>query len=194
MRGLCAGQHGCVGQRGQHVLRQGQHHRAGPALHRGVEGTGHVLGQTIGILDFGHPLGQPQRARAEHLAVVHLLEGLAVALVARHLADEQDHGRGVLQGGVHADAGVGGARPAGDEADARTPAELALRLGHEGGAALLPAGDEADVVTVLMKTIQHRQVALAGHTEAGVHALCHQGLHQGVTRHPGRPRARIRGC
>jgi hypothetical protein len=58
-----------------------------------------------------HPLGHAQRAGAEHLAVVDLLEGLAVALVAGHLADEQHHRRAVLEGRVHADAGIGGAGP-----------------------------------------------------------------------------------
>ena len=39
------------------------------------------------------PLGHAERARAEHLPVVDFLERLAVALVAGHLADEQDHRR-----------------------------------------------------------------------------------------------------
>ena len=116
----------------QHVLGQHQHDRAGPALHRGVEGARDVFGQAVGVVDLADPLGHAQRAGAEHLPVVDLLEGLAVALVAGHLADEQDHRRAVLERGVHADAGVGRARAAGHEADARPAAELALRLGHEG--------------------------------------------------------------
>ena len=95
-----------------------------------------------------------------------------------------------------ADRGVGGARPARDEADARPAAQLALRIGHERRAALLPAGDEADAIGVLVKAIEHGQEALAGHAEHGVDALGHQGLHQGVAgdslRH-GRPRSNTRG-
>jgi hypothetical protein len=178
-------QDGRVGQSGEHVFRQGQHHRAGPTLHRGVEGPRHVLRQAVGVLHLRHPLGQPQGAGAEHLAVVHLLEGLAIALVAGHLAHEEDHGCGVLKCSVHANAGVGGAGPAGDKTDAGPPAQLALGLGHEGRTTLLTAGDEADVVPVFMKAIQHRQIALAGHAKAGVHALCHQGLHESVACHAG---------
>jgi hypothetical protein len=81
------------GGRGQHVLGQHQHHRAGAALQRGVEGARHVLGQAVGVLHLGHPLGHAQRAGAEHLAVVDFLEGLAVALIAGHLADEQHQRR-----------------------------------------------------------------------------------------------------
>ena len=122
----------------------------------------------------------PERAGAEHLAVVEFLEGLAVALVAGHLADEQDHRRGVLERGVQADAGVGGARAARDEADARPAAELALRLGHERRAAFLAAGDEADALAVLVKAVEHRQVALARHAEDGVDALLDQRFDQRV--------------
>ncbi len=177
---LHARQHRRRGRRRQHVLGQGQHHRAGPALQRGVEGARDVLGQAVGALHLAHPLGQPERAGAEHLPVVDLLEGLAVALVARDLADEQDHRRRILERGVQPDAGVGGAGPARDEADAGAAAELALRLGHEGGAAFLPAGDEADAVAVLVEAVEHREVAFAGDAEAGGDALGDQGFDEGV--------------
>ena len=126
------------------------------------------------------PLGQAERAGAEHLPVVDLLEGLAVALVARDLADEQDHRRRVLERGVHADRGVGRARAARHEADARPAGELALRLGHEGRAALLPAGDEADALAVLVEAVEHGEEALAGHAEDGVDALRDQRFDEGV--------------
>ena len=109
-------QHRRRGHDAQHVLGQGQHHRAGPALHRGVEGAGDVLGQAVGVVHLGDPLGEAERAGAEHLPVVDFLEGLAVALLARHLADEDDERRRVLEGGVDADRGVARARAAGDEA------------------------------------------------------------------------------
>src|SRR4029453_7243279 len=69
--------------------------------------------------------------------VIPLLEGLALDLVARHLADEENHRRRILEGGVDADRGVGGAGPAGDEADAGPAGQLAIGLGHVGGATFL---------------------------------------------------------
>jgi hypothetical protein len=122
--GCALRQHRRGGGRGQHVLGQHQHHRAGAALHGGVEGAGHVFGQAVGVVHLAHPLGHAQRAGAEHLAVVQFLEGLAVALVAGHLADEQHQRRRILERGVHADAGIGRPRPAGDEAHARPPVSL----------------------------------------------------------------------
>ena len=88
-RRLDARQHRRRGHARQHVLGQRQHHRPRPALHRGVEGARHVLGQAVGVVHLADPLGEAERAGAEHLPVVDLLEGLAVALVARHLADEE---------------------------------------------------------------------------------------------------------
>ena len=45
------------------------------------------------------------------------------------------------------------------------PLELALRLGHEGCAALLAAADEADALAVLVEAVEHGQEALAGNAE-----------------------------
>jgi hypothetical protein len=179
-RRLHARQHRRGGGLHQHVLGQHENDRAGPALQRGVEGPRHVLGQPVGAAHLAHPLGHAQRAGAEHLAVVDLLEGLAVALVGGHLADEQDHRRAVLKGGVQSDRRVAGARAARHEADTRAAAQLALRLGHEGRATLVAAGDEADVLAVLVEAIEHAQVAFARHPEGSVHPLGDQCLHQGM--------------
>jgi len=91
---------------------------------------------------------------------------------------------------VHADAGVGGARPARHETHPGPAAQLALRLGHEGRAAFLAAGDEADLLTVLMEAVQRGQVTLPGHAEAGVDALGDQRLHEGMA---GQSRGALRG-
>ena len=107
-------------------------------------------------------------------AVVDFLERLAVALVARHLADEQDHRRRVLECRVHADRGVGRARAARHEAHARPAGELALRLGHVARAALVTAGDEADPVAMLVEAVEHGQEALARHAERRCRALLDQ--------------------
>ena len=166
----------------QHVFGQRQHDRPGAALQRSVEGARDVFGHAVRVVDLGDPLREAERAGAEHLAVVDFLERLAIALLARDLADEQDHRRRVLERGVHADARVGRARAAGDEADAGAPAQLALRVGHERGAAFLPACDEAHAIGVLMKAVEHREVALARHAEGSVDALLDQAFDQRVAR------------
>ena len=188
LRRLHAREHRRGGGRGQHVFGQCQHHRAGTALHRRVERPRHVLRQAVGVLHLAHPLGHAERARAEHLAVVDLLEGLAVALIAGHLADEQHHRRGILEGRVQADGGIAGTWAARHEAHAGPVRELALRVSHERRAALVAAADEADAVAVLVQAVQHREVAFAGHAEHGVDALGDQGFDQGMagrSRHHG---------
>ena len=177
-RGFDARQHRRGGRCRQHVLGKRQHHRTRSPLHRGVEGSRHVLGQAVRALHLGCPLGHAQRAWAEHLPVIHLLEGLAVALIARHLTHEHDHRRGVLECRVHADGCVRRPGPARDEADAGSAAELALRIGHEACAALLPAGDEADAVAVLVQAVEHSEITLSRDTETSIDALGDQRLHQ----------------
>ena len=71
---------------------------------------------------------------------------------------------------MDAAAGVGRARPAGDEGDARPPGHLAVGVGHVGDPALLPADDDVDFVRV-MKRVEHRKEAFAGHGENAVAAL-----------------------
>src|SRR5206468_7972078 len=99
------------------------------------------------------PLGEAERAGSEHVAVVDLLERLAVALAARHLADEQDHRRRILERRVHADCRVARARAARHEAQARPTRELALRLCHVTRAAPVPAGDEPDLRSMLVEAV-----------------------------------------
>ena len=74
-----------------------------------------------------------------------LLAGLLAPVGPGHLADEQDQRRRVVPGEVHADARVGGAGTAGDHAHSRRPGGLAVGLGHEARAALVPVGDEGDL-------------------------------------------------
>ena len=107
----------------QHVLGQRDHHRAGPAVHRDVKRARDDFGDARRIVD----LGRPFRHGAEHRAVVELLERLAVAHLARDLADEHDHRRGILLGDVHAGRAVGGAGAARHERDAGPAGELAVR-------------------------------------------------------------------
>jgi hypothetical protein len=165
----------------EHVLGQHQHHRAGPAVHGGGKGARHVLGNAARVVDALHALGHSFGGRAEERQVVDLLERFAVARVARHIADKQHHGRGVLERGVQADGRIGGARAARHETHTGPAGELALGFGHEGRATFLPVGDEADAVGMRMKAVEHREVTFARHTEGVGHALGDQALHKKVT-------------
>ena len=156
----------------QHVLRHRDHHRPGPAVAGGVEGARDQFRNARGIVDLGRPFGD----RAEHRAVVEFLERLALAHMAPDLADEHDHRRGILARDVDAGRGVGGARPARDEADAGAAGGLADRLGHHGGAALVPADGERDFAIV--KRVERGQIALARHAEHVAHPVDRQLIDQ----------------
>ena len=154
-----------VGQLGQDVLRQRDHDGPRPTRDRGVERPADHLRYARRMIDLAHPLGD----RAEHRAVVDLLERLAPAHVARDLADQQDHRRRVLARDVHAVRRVGGAGAARDHGDPGPPGELAVGLGHHGGAALLAADDVADLAVV--ERIEEPEIAFAGHAEGEVDAV-----------------------
>ena len=163
----------------QHVLRQRHHHRPGPAVGCRVEGPRHQLGDAGRIVDLGRPLGD----RAEHRAVVELLERLALAHFTRDLADEQDHRRRILARDVQAGRRIGGARPAGDEADAGPAGRLADRFRHDRGAALLPADRDRDVAVV--EGVERRDIALARHAEHVMHAVDDELVDQDLAGGPG---------
>ena len=145
-----------------------------------MEGLAHQLGQAPRIVDLRHPF----RERAEHAPVIHFLECLALGLVARHLADEEDHRRRILERGMDADRGVGGAGSAGDEADAGLAGELAVALRHVGGAAFLPAGDDADAALRAVQRIERREIALARHAEHVIDAVDQQLVDQDLAAGP----------
>ena len=149
----------------EHVFRQREDDGAGTAARRHLERARHVFGDALGAVDLRDPL----RHLAVHAAVVDFLERFAVHEVGADLADEQDHRRGILVRGVHADGGVGRPGAARDEADAGLARQLAVGLGHERGAAFLAVDDEADVRVV--QRVQHVEIAFAGHAEGGVHAV-----------------------
>src|SRR5690606_40118939 len=114
--------HGLIGlyrlwldQVAQHVLGQRQYHGAWPAAGGGVEGTRHHFGDAFRLVDLCRPLHNGPI----ELAIVDLLEGLALKIPARYLADEEDHRGGVLRGNMNARACVGRTRATGDETDAR---------------------------------------------------------------------------
>ena len=144
----------------QHVLRKSQDHRTRAAGRRHLEGLVDQLGDALGQIDLCHPFGE----RREHLAEIDLLKGLAVELMAGDLADENDHRRRILEGGVDADRGVAGAGTPGHEQYAGLAGQLAISLGHKGRTAFLAAGDEANFGRVEQR-VEHFEIAFAGDAE-----------------------------
>ena len=55
-----------------------------------------------------------------------------------------------------------------------------MGLRHIGGPAFLPVDDEADVLTLLVKTIENRQITFARYAKCVGDTLGHQALHQKV--------------
>jgi hypothetical protein len=51
-------------------------------------------------------------------------------------------------------------------------------LGHEGGTALLAIDNELDVLAVVVKSVEHGQVAFAGDSKGVGYALFKQALHK----------------
>ena len=162
---------------GQHVLRQCEHHRTGAAGGRHMEGARHVFGHALSLVDLRRPFGQ----RPEHLAVVDLLEGLAVRGVTRHLADEQDHRRRILKGRVHADRGLTGAGPARHHRDTRLAGQLAVGFGHVGRTRLMPGVDQGDTVAHVVEGVEHLKIALARHAERHLRAVNDELIDQNLT-------------
>ncbi len=162
---------------GQHILGQCQHDGAGPTVDGAVKGLADIFRDAGGVVDLRHPF----RHRTEHAAEIDLLERLALHLVARDLADEQDHRRGILERGVDADRGVGGTRAARHEADAGPARHLAVGLRHVGGAAFLPADDEPDLVAGVVQGIERGQIAFPGHAESGIDAVDLERVDQDLT-------------
>src|SRR5690606_36997187 len=162
---------------GEHVFGQGDDHRAGTAGGGHVEGARDQFGNALDLIDFGDPFG----LGAEYRAIVHFLEGFALAHAAFDLAHEEDHGGGVLAGDVHTGHGVGGTGAAGDHADARGAREFAVRVGHHGGAAFLATDRDLDLMIV--QAVEHGQVAFARHTEHMAHAMRGELVDQNMTSH-----------
>ena len=164
----------------EHVFGQDQHHRAGPAVHGRGKGAGDVFGNAVGVVNALDALGKAFGAGAKEAAVVHLLEGLAVTAVTGDVAHQQNHGRGVLKGRVNADRGIGGTRPPRDHANAWAAGELAVGLGHEGGATFLAANDKFDLPLTGMHAVEHGQIAFARHAKGVGHALSDQAVNKKV--------------
>ena len=157
---------------GQHILRQRDHHRPGPADERRAPGPGEVFGQPLHIVHLRHPLGQGR----EHRPVIHLLKGFAVAVAARDLPDEEDHRRRILPRHMDTAARVRGPRAAGDEGHAGLPRQLARGLRHHRSTALVAADDIGDPAVI--KPVERGEEAFARHGKHPLHAVRGQKVAQ----------------
>ena len=72
-----------------HFLTDRDHHRTGAAGHRNIKGMRHQFGDALFIINLRHPFGDG----AEHAAIINFLEGFAVCLLNRDLADQQHQRR-----------------------------------------------------------------------------------------------------
>jgi hypothetical protein len=159
------------------VAAEGDGDRAGAPGDAAPEGLGDDRRQPLAGRGFDGPL----RDLAEEGRELDLLQGFAVAERGLDLADEGEQRRGVLVGGVDADREVGGADAAGAHADGGDAGQLADRLGHEGGAALVAGADEADLGR-LVQGVEKPQETLARHAEGVAHAALAEHPRR---RHPG---------
>ena len=127
-------------------------------------------------------LVDPFRIGAERGRVVELLEGLAATVSARHLADEENERRRVLEGGVHAGRRMCRPGRTGGEANTGAAGQLAVGFGHVRGAGLVARDDEPD--GRVPEGIEGADIALAGNAEHRVDAV-----HDELVDEDPRPRA-----
>ena len=120
------------------------------------------------VIDLGGPLGR----LSEDCAVVHFLEGLAIAHAAFNLPDENDQRGRILLGDVDSGQCVGGAGPPGHHANPGLAGELAQCVCHHGSTPFLAADGHVDVD--VDQRVEHREKALAGDAKNVFDAVGHQ--------------------
>ena len=144
----------------------------GPVRQRDAEGASDLGGDALGVVD----LDDRFRHAAEELSEVHFLKGVPAPCRARDLAGEQHERGGVLLCDMDAGTRVGGAGSARDEDDAGTSGQLAIRLRHHGGGALLAGNHGLD--GRVPQGVEHAEIALSGNAEDPVDALDFETLYQ----------------
>ena len=137
----------------------------------------HELGNAVGAVDRRDPLGH----LPEHAPVVDLLEGFAFDEIGADLSDEQDHRRRILEGGVQADRGVGGARPAGRKTDSGLAGQFAPGLGHIRRAAFLPTDHQRQGLAHIVQRIEHRKKTFARHAKRATGAVNDQLVNEDLS-------------
>ena len=150
----------------EHVLGQRKHDRPRTACRRYAVRAVDIFRNPAGVLNPCRPFAD----RAEEGGKVDFLEALAVAVAAGDIADEEDHRSRVLEGDVHAGAGVGRSRPARDEGDSGTTGHLPVRVGHIGDAALLPADGKVDLGCIVQR-VEDGEEAFARDREDAIASL-----------------------
>src|ERR1700733_7617174 len=138
------------------------------------------FGDALRLVDLRYPLGE----RAEHPAVVDLLERIATSVLVRDLADEEQQRRAVLHRHVHADRAMAGARTTCHHRRRGTAFEFAKCFGHMHRAGLEATGDQLQFLPDLIESVEHIEIALAWHGKYMIDALRHQGIRK---RAPTRP-------
>src|SRR5882762_5188764 len=123
-----------------------------------MESVAHVLRNAAWVVH----LRDPFRELPEHPPVVDLLERLAIEHVAARLTYQEQYRRRVLERGVDADRRMGRPRTARDEGDSGTAGQLAVRVRHVGGPALVAADDDADFFLRVVEGVEKREVAFPG--------------------------------
>ena len=129
-----------------------------------------VFWNALDAVDLRRPFGDA----AVHPSIVDLLERFAIGGVAPDLADERDHRSRVLQRPCGCPPRRLSRRDPRYERDARAAGELAIRLRHVRGAALLPADNEAQPVGDVHQRVEHGEIAFPGDAECVRRALRQQ--------------------
>ena len=141
---------------------------------------GDDLRDALGVVDLRHPFGE----RAEHLAIIDLLERVAPGILMRDLADEQQQRRAVLHRDMHADRAMAGTGAARDHRRRRPTGQLAVGLGHVHRARLEPAGDQLQLLAHIVQPVEHVEETISpGTREHVVDALRHQRIRQNTSAH-----------
>ena len=155
----------------QHVARDLDEHRAGPAAHRRAQGPAEELGDTLGLVDQERLLGHGP----EHRDQVVFLERVFLIVIERDAADEDDHRRVGDMG--RRDAGQEVRRPgtARHEADARSVRDARQAVGHERRGLLVAHVDVLDAL-IVVEPVEDVQKGRADDSEYVTDALGLQEL------------------
>ena len=147
-----------IGLRVENVLGQDHRDRAGGAAFGDMKGAGDRFRGLLRLVDLDDLLGHVgQQAR-----IILLLQREPAEILALDLADQHDHRRRVVIGGVQRDHRVRQPRPARHHRHPGAVAQPAVGHRHVAGAALVPADDDADRIALDQRAGQP-DIALAGH-------------------------------
>ena len=87
------------------------------------------------------------------------------------------------------DGGVGSTRTPGYKRDTGLGGQFGIGIGGKGETGLMAVGDQPEARRLAAQRLEHREIALTGHTESCVAAMGQQRGDQGVTAIHGRGRS-----